>query len=45
MGMGKSIVKKLAEFAAVHYKIDITEATKKIEEMEKNKRIIKELWG
>ena len=45
MGMGKSVVKKLVDFAAFHYKIEMSEATKKIEDMEKNKRIIKELWG
>lgn len=45
MGMGKSVVKKLVEFAASHYKIEMNEATKKVEDMEKSKRIIKELWG
>jgi len=43
--MGKAVMKKLIEFAAAYYKVDLTEAQKKIEELEKEKRIIKELWG
>jgi len=45
MGMGKAVVKKLIDFAMSHYKMDLTTATHKIEEMEKTKKIIKELWG
>jgi len=45
MGMGKAVVKKLVEFAMNHYKLDFAAATNKIEEMEKKKKIIKELWG
>jgi len=45
MGMGKAVIKKLIDCAAAYYKIEVTEATKKIEDMEKKKKIIKELWG
>ncbi len=43
--MGKAVVKKLIDFAMSHYKIDLAKATHKIEEMEKTKKIVKELWG
>jgi len=43
--MGKSVMARLVELAAAHYHIDAKEAQAKIEEMEKSKRIIKELWG
>ena len=43
--MGNTIIEKLTEFASSFYKIDIAEAKKKIEEMEEQKRIIKELWS
>ncbi len=43
--MGKAVVKKLIDFAMSHYKIDLAKATHKIEEMEKAKKIVKELWG
>ena len=45
MSMGKSVMGKLAELAPSYYKIELKEAQGKIEEMEKAKRIIKELWG
>ena len=45
MAMGKSVLAKLSEIAASYYKIELTEAHVKIEELEKNKKIIKELWG
>ena len=45
MSMGKSVMGKLAELAASYYKIELKEAQVKIEELEKAKKIIKELWG
>jgi len=45
MSMGKSVIGKLTELAATYYKIELKEAQAKIEELEKGKRIIKELWG
>jgi NADPH-ferrihemoprotein reductase len=45
MAMGKSVLAKVAELAASHYKIDLKEAHSKVEELEKNKKVIKELWG
>ena len=45
MSMGKSVMGKLAELAASYYKIELKEAQGKIEELEKAKKIIKELWG
>ena len=45
MGMGKAVIKKLVDFAMSHYKLDFAAATNKVEEMEKKKKIIKELWG
>jgi len=43
--MGKAVMARLVELAAGHYKIEQEEAKAKIEELEKSKRIIKELWG
>jgi len=45
MAMGKSVTMKLAELAAGHYGVEAKEAEEKIGELEKNKKIIKELWG
>jgi NADPH-ferrihemoprotein reductase len=45
MAMGKAVIAKLSEIAANFYKIDAAEGHKKVEELEKSKRIIKELWG
>lgn len=43
--MGKDVIKKLSELAAAFYKTDIADGAKRIEEMEKKKTIIKEIWG
>ena len=43
--MGKAVMARLVELAAGHYNIDAKEAQAKIEELEKSKKIIKELWG
>jgi NADPH-ferrihemoprotein reductase len=45
MAMGKSVIGKVADLAASYYNIDSNEAQIKVEELEKNKKIIKELWG
>jgi NADPH-ferrihemoprotein reductase len=45
MAMGKSVLAKIADLAASYYKIDANEAQSKVEELEKTKKIIKELWG
>lgn len=45
MSMGKSLIAKFVELAASYYKVDAKEAQEKIEELEKKKRFIKELWG
>jgi len=45
MSMGKSVLGKVADLAASYYKIDANEAQSKVGELEKNKKIIKELWG
>lgn len=45
MAMGKDVIGKLGELAASYYNVDLKEGQKKIEEMEKAKKIIKELWG
>jgi len=43
--MGKAVMARLVELAAGHFKIEQEEAKAKIEELEKSKKIIKELWG
>ena len=45
MRMGKDVIRKLSEFAASHFKISTEEGLHKIEELEKHKIIIKEIWG
>ena len=43
--MGKNVLKKLSQITAKHLGINLIQSAIKIEEMEKNKKIIKELWG
>lgn len=45
MSMGKSVIAKLAEIASAHFGIEAKEGQDKVTELEKNKRVIKELWG
>jgi NADPH-ferrihemoprotein reductase len=42
--MGESVKKALSKIAAAHFKINLIQSQIRIEEMEKNKKIIKELW-
>jgi len=43
--MGKQVMKEFSKLAAAHFKCNLIQSAIKIEEMEKQKRIIKELWG
>jgi sulfite reductase alpha subunit-like flavoprotein len=45
MSMGKSVIAKLGEIASAHFGIEAKEGQDKVAELEKNKRVIKELWG
>jgi len=43
--MGKAVLKKLSQLAAAHYKCNLIQSALKVEELEKSKKVIKELWG
>lgn len=43
--MGKAVIKRLAEIVSLHYNISLNEGEEKVIEMEKQKKINKELWG
>lgn len=45
MAMGKAVIKRLAEIVSLYYNISLNEGEQKIIEMEKQKKINKELWG
>ena len=43
--MGKAVVKRLGDIVASYYNCSAEEGEKRVVEMEKQKRINKELWG
>lgn len=43
--MGKDLIATLQEIASTFLEISAEEAAKKVEQLEKDKRIIKEIWG
>jgi len=43
--MGRAVMKTLAKMIANYLKLNLIQSAQKIEELEKQKKIIKELWG